>query len=127
MVDSSGLTTEDPTYSNAETTSYQELIAREDKLVDAIRHMILVSTDPDIKNLLAPHISPRIHDQVSLSSPTPASLSPRPSTEPSPQPKISMALVELPEVDKNTAPQWAKLGAFIPQKKERWKESYAIC
>jgi len=37
-----------------------------------------------------------------------------------------MASVELPEVDKNTAPQWAKLGAFIPQKKEQWKELYAI-
>ena len=126
MVDSSRLTTGDPTHSNTETTSYQELITREDKLIDAIRRMILVSTDPNIENLLAPHISPRIRDQISLSSPTPASLSPRPSTEPSPQPKISMASVELPEVDENTAPRWAKLGAFIPQKKEQRKESYAI-
>jgi hypothetical protein len=104
MVDSSRLTTGGPAHSNAETASYQELIAREDELVDAIHCMILVSTDPNIENLLAPHISPRIHDQ----------------------PKISMASVELPEVDENTAPRWAKLGAFIPQKKERRKESYAI-
>jgi len=105
MVDSSRLTTEDPTHSNAETTSYQELVAREDKLVDAIHCMILISTDPNIENLLALHISPRIRDQISLSSPTPASFSPRPSTELSPQPKISMASAELPEVDENTAPQ----------------------
>jgi hypothetical protein len=124
--DSSGIATGDPTHSNTETTSYQELVAKEDELVDAIRRMILVSTDPNIENLLAPHISPRIRDQISLSSPTSASLSPRPSTEPSPQPKISLASVELPDVDENTAPRWAKLGVFIPQKKERRKESYGI-
>lgn len=102
---------------NQETTSYQELVAKEDELVQAIRQMILSSSDPNIEQKLSPHISPRVRDQLSLSS----------HSSPSP-PKVSTFSLELPIVDEILAPNRLrqKSGGFDPQTKERRKESHGI-
>ena len=51
--------------SSTEVTAYQEVILAEDELLARLWNLLSVSTDPNIHNLVAQHISPWIQLQLS--------------------------------------------------------------
>lgn len=108
-------------HSNKEAIAWQEVQVAEDYLLDRLRNVLLVSTDPNTLQLIAPHISPRIQSQLLNDSTPPQSPS---SSIPSPQLKISQSpTISLPIVEA-TVP--SRIQAFLPQLKEHRKESHGI-
>ena len=113
----------DTRHSNEEATAWQEVQAAEDYLVDWLRNVLLVSTDLNTPELIAPHISPRIQNQLPNWTP-PQIPTPLQGTIPNPSLKISLSSsISLPVVE-TTVP--SRIQTFLPQLKERRKESHGI-
>jgi hypothetical protein len=105
------------TYSNIEATTWQEVLAAEDSLVDRLRALRMVSTDPHVDNLVSPHVSPSIAARLLNWSPKslPTVLG---HTDPSPT-------FSSPVTSHNFSQHIFDAGLPLePQRKERRKESH---
>lgn len=114
-------------HSNEEATTWQEILAAEDHLTDLISTLRMQSTDPDVDQIISPHVSPTIACRLLNWAPTEEDSFMHTHGNSTPPPSFSAATasLSLPPIDYELTSA-NQLPDFEIQRKARRHESYGI-